>query len=155
DVTPERTPETSAMMRQLLVDRPAPAFAASLVTGPHAAKLADHLGHVVILDFWATWCGPCRLTIPRLNAWQKQYGSTGLRIVGVSGESADDIRGYSTEHKLEYTVARDDGDLISRDYLVPAIPMLVVIDRQGVVRGVGLGAGDLDIIEALVVRLLK
>ncbi|MCX5742806.1 MAG: redoxin domain-containing protein [Proteobacteria bacterium] len=145
-------PDPFRIMRQALLDKPAPAFAAQKLSGPASATLADHLGHVVIVDFWATWCRPCRLTMPKLVALHDKLAARGLRIIGISDEDPDDIRAFATAQKLTYTIAHD-ASAISRSYRVQALPMLVVIDKAGVVRRVDLGA-DLDGLEAFVTSLL-
>ena len=146
-------PDEAQMLRDQLLDKPAPAFAIEKVAGPHAAALKDLKGQVVVVEFWATWCGPCRSTMPTLSAWQKKYGAQGLRVVGISAETREAIDEFLAARGKEapaYTILRDDGGKVSSAYAVPAIPTLVVIDRAGVVRFAEVGAGgNLDQAEAI------
>jgi peroxiredoxin len=150
----ERRPDRRALA-QTLVGKPAPDFALPVISGSYPAKLADLAGHVVIVDFWATWCGPCSLALPHLNEWQKKYEARGLRVVGLSSEEPNEIARYATDNKVGYTLARDKDDIVAAAYLLAGLPMLVVIDKTGVVRHVELGAGDFSAVEAVVVDLLK
>ena len=93
-LTVEERPDDLVLVKRALIDRPAPGFAADLVHGAYSATLADLTGQVVVVDFWATWCRPCAMTMPFLDAWQAKYGPKGLRIVGVSSEELPDIQQF-------------------------------------------------------------
>ncbi len=150
-------PDEAQLLREHLIGKPAPAFVAEKLAGPHAAALGDLKGQVVVVEFWATWCGPCRSTLPTLSAWQKKYGDQGLRVVGISAEAKDALDEFLAKQKgkIGYTVGRDDGGKVSGAYGVPAIPTLIVIDRAGTVRFAEVGAGDnLALAEATFVPLL-
>ena len=150
----ESRPDQVQLLREHLVGHPAPAFALSDAKGPFPATLASLNGNVVVVEFWATWCGPCLASMPRLTAWQQKYGARGLRIVGVSEEPIELISKHAAEHKLAYTVAHDPGK-VNEAYQVPAIPTLVVIDRKGVIRYADVGGGDkLDAAERVINELL-
>ncbi len=153
-LTVEVRPDDVVLVRRALVGKAAPGFEADLVRGNYSASLADLAGQVVVLDFWATWCGPCAMTMPTLDAWQTKYGPKGLRIVGVSSEDRPDIQQFIDAHPLAYAIARDAEAKIGRDYFLLGVPMLVVIDRTGIVRHVQLGAADFTAVETAFAPLL-
>src|SRR5262249_54924513 len=90
-------------------------------------------------DFWATWCGPCRLTAPTLSAWQARYGAQGLSVVGITTDEAIEAATFARKHSMRFTVASDAAAETSHAYGVQALPTLFVIDRRGVVRDVAIG----------------
>ncbi len=140
-------------LQQRLVDHPAPDFTLATAAGPPLAGLADLRGHVAIVDFWATWCGPCGYAMPHLVELAHRYPD--LRVIGISDEDAGDITAYVKAHGIDYTIARDADDVITGHYLVTGLPTLVIVDKAGIVRALHVGAGDFDVIEAEVQRLLK
>ena len=140
-------------LQQRLVDHPAPDFTLATVAGPPVAGLAELRGHVAIVDFWATWCGPCGYAMPHLVELGHKYPE--LRVVGISDEDAGDITAYVKAHGIDYTIARDADDVITGHYLVTGLPTLVIVDKAGVVRALHVGAGDFDVIEAESQQLLK
>jgi thiol-disulfide isomerase/thioredoxin len=152
DVTLEKRPDLDELQGRF-VGQPAPDFALAAMSGPTSAKLADLKGHVVIVDFWATWCGPCAMAMPHLVDLAHKYKD--LRVVGISDEDEADIRSYVAAHKIDYTIARDADDVVTGHYLVTGLPTLVIIDKAGVVRALHVGAGDFDTIEAEVQQYLK
>jgi peroxiredoxin len=90
----------------------------------------------VLLDFFATWCGPCVEAMPEVERLHEQLGPRGLRVVGISPEEAPTVSGAARTHGLRYTLVADPGEAIAARYHVYALPTAVVIDRKGVVRSV-------------------
>lgn len=98
-------------------------------------NLADFRGQVVLLDFWATWCPPCRSSIPAMERLHKEYGSRGFVLLGISLDSGDwdYVRSFRQEYGITYPILKGNDD-ISEQYMVRTIPYLVLLDKEGVVR---------------------
>lgn len=119
----------------------APDFALPVMAGPGAAEgdriaLADLRGRVVLLDFWATWCPPCRESIPMLSRIHDQYVDRGVSVVGINMETLDQSTLRSAHHTFggSFPTVQDSDEQLSRAYQVTELPTLVVIDPQGVIR---------------------
>jgi cytochrome c biogenesis protein CcmG/thiol:disulfide interchange protein DsbE len=95
----------------------------------------DTKGKFVLIDFWATWCGPCRTAIPELNAFQKKFADR-LVVIGVSNEAEEKVLGMESP-KVEYASAIDTQSRTKKALEVKGIPHVIVIDPDGVVRWEG------------------
>jgi len=96
-------------------------------------KLSDFKGKVVILDFWATWCPPCRAEIPGFIALQKQYAGQGLTVVGVSldTDGASVVKAFVKRAGMNYPIVIGDEKIASDYGGITAIPATFVLDRNG------------------------
>ena len=106
-------------------------------------KLSDYKGKVVLLDFWATWCPPCRASIPGLEKIHKAYKDKGLVILAVSLDQGDwdSVKSFTTDYGITYIVLRGTED-VSEKYQVRTIPMLLVLDKEGRIQKRYLGFGN-------------
>jgi thiol-disulfide isomerase/thioredoxin len=149
-----------------------------------ARKLSDLKGKVVLLDFWAVWCGPCIGTFPHLRKWEEEYRKDGLEIVGATtyfarfgfdpkvgrltrpesplttAEEHDMVKDFVAHHKLKHeilVVSKANWKKASADYRVRGIPQVVLIDRQGIVRMVRVGnvPQNVEDLEGEIKKLLK
>jgi thiol-disulfide isomerase/thioredoxin len=133
-------PSQDDMLRMDLVGTFAPAWKdVETVSGAFPRSIGELRGRVVLLDFWATWCAPCRIVIPKLGALQARYGAQGLSILGMSTEEASDVALFAQRMAMPYPVAIDRHAATTRTYGVASLPTLVVIDKRGVVRDVAIG----------------
>ena len=116
-------------------------------------KPADMKGKVVVVDLYATWCGPCMRAIPHNNEMLKKYGAKGLVIIGVctSSHGQDVFDSNAKAHSIEYPAAHDVDLKTEAAWAVHYYPTYAVIDRKGIVRAIGLQP---DHVEAVVTKLL-
>ncbi|RYG44272.1 TlpA family protein disulfide reductase [bacterium] len=114
-------------------------------------------GKVVLLDFWATWCAPCKAAAPTMNALYGKYKGKGLQVIGVNiTDQAPAVKKYVAEHKYTYPFT-PASDAFAKDLGVKAIPVFVLVDKTGKVRNVIVGFNVKSSpaeIEALVKKLL-
>jgi peroxiredoxin len=98
-----------------------------------AVRLSDFDGQVRIVDFWATWCPPCRKEIPHFQALHETYGSRGVKIIGVAldDEGADVVRPFAEKAGMTYTSVIGNADVTRQYGRIEAIPTTFVIDRKG------------------------
>jgi cytochrome c biogenesis protein CcmG/thiol:disulfide interchange protein DsbE len=137
-----------------LLNQKAPGFALTDLSG-QSLTLARFRGKVVLLNFWATWCAPCRAEMPVFAAWQRQYGPRGLQIIGISmDDDAGQARRLVTRLKLDYPVAMGEERLGARYGGVLGLPLTFLIDSHGVVRAQFQGETDLKLIERQMTALL-
>lgn len=109
----------------------APDFTLTSVDGK-IITLSQLRGKVVLLDFWATWCAPCRLAIPHLKDLYKAYRERGLEIIGLSLDkgSPERVKKFVANMGIEYTIIMADDDLVKK-YGISPIPTTYLIDREG------------------------
>ena len=138
-----------------LLHKKAPEF---VRTDLHHRKLdlRTYRGKVVLLDFWATWCASCQVEMPRFVAWQTQYGSRGLQIIGISMDDDPELaRRMYEKQRLNYPVAMGDEKLGRLYGGVLGLPLAFLIDSQGKVQALFRGEADLNSIEEEFKPLLR
>jgi thiol-disulfide isomerase/thioredoxin len=123
-----------------LVGKPAPDIEQELLDGSHFSLNEQNGKSVVVLDFWATWCGPCVMEMPVVAKVADEYRDKGVALYCVNQrEDADTIRSFLEENKSMVTVCLDPQGEAGDAYGADAIPLLVIVDKAGVVRNVHLG----------------
>jgi peroxiredoxin len=132
----------------------APEFSLADLNG-QKLDLSTYRGKIVLLDFWATWCGPCRSEIPRFVDLQNKYRDRGLQIVGISlDDDPKPTRAFYQQFKMNYPVAIGDANLAERYGGMLGLPVNFVIDREGRIHAKHLGEVDISLIEQEINSLL-
>lgn len=163
--------------------KPAPEIGGDFALHGKPVTLKDLKGKVVVLDFWAVWCGYCYDTFPHLREWNKEYKSQGLEVIGLTSyykqigfnkktgrgsrlssamskeQEQSMLRELASHHKLDYRLQAADPDemkTITKEYKIEGYPTVVVIDRKGIIRMVKVGAGEKNAqaVEAEIKKLL-
>ena len=117
--------------------------------------LADYHGKVVLLNFWATWCGPCLEEIPAFSRWQQQYGPAGLQVIGVSMDDDEKpVQHFLKKTPLAYPVVMGDSALAKLYGGVLGLPATYLVDAHGKIVAHYLGGADLSAVEAQIKHLL-
>ena len=121
-----------------------------------AVKLSDYKGRVVLLDFWGTFCGLCKVEIPWFTEFQNKYKGSGLSVIGVSlDKSWESVKPYLEEKKVNYTVVIGNWELANRFGIVNALPGTLLIDRDGRVADLHVGMVNKEAFEGEIRALLK
>ena len=136
--------------------RPVPAMALKDLAG-QAVDWKRFDDQVVLVDFWATWCVPCRKSMPELQALHARYASRGFSVLGISVDTQGpaNVRKFVASRKLTYPIAIDDTkDPVWQRYRVKAVPAAFLVDREGRIVAQWTGATDLKDVEAKLATLL-
>lgn len=126
--------------------------------GATQVRLSALKGKVVYLDFWASWCGPCRQSFPWMNDMQTKYGSRGLQVVGVNLDAKDsDARNFLAETNARFLLAFDNNGITPKQFGIKGMPTSYLIDREGrvVFEHVGFNLSKAPTLEKEIAKLLE
>jgi cytochrome c biogenesis protein CcmG/thiol:disulfide interchange protein DsbE len=133
----------------------APDFSVTDLSG-RQLTLADYRGKVVLLNFWATWCGPCRVEIPGFVDLQSKYRDQGLVVIGISmDDDPAPVREFYQRYRMNYPVAMGDDALADRFGGILGLPTTFVIQRDGHIYAKLMGLEDIETFEEAVKKLLE
>ena len=136
---------------------PAPNFTLKSLGGKNL-KLSEMAGNVVLINFWASWCGPCREEMPLLNDLHNKYQPLGFTVLGINVEDkADSARGFLKNFPVDFPILLDSSNQVSKLYDVVAMPTTVVVDRDGNMRYLhkGYKPGDEKKYQDMVKKLVR
>ena len=126
-----------------LVGTQAPAFAMDSAVGGTKIKMDAMAGKVVIVDFWATWCEPCKKSFPKLQELNVKYKASGLEIVGISEDDENTgVKDFGSTYGAKFPIGWDNGKTIAGKWQPKSMPATFIVDKKGVVRFVHLGYHD-------------
>jgi peroxiredoxin len=126
-----------------LVGNPAPAFEIETVNGKGKFNLDKYKGKVVLVDFWATWCEPCKKSFPKLQELHMKYKPAGLVVVGLSQDDENDgLTDFGKTYGAEFPLAWDKAKKVAEKYKPKSMPSSFIVDKNGVIRFAHLGWHD-------------
>lgn len=132
----------SATSSAALLSNKAPNFTLKSLSGKNMS-IAEQRGNIIVINFWASWCGPCRKEMPVLQKLHEQYQELGTYVWGVNVEQENQAgKDFLKTVKVDFPIFFDASNKVSADYEVEAMPTTVIIDRNGVVRYVFKGYQD-------------
>ena len=142
-----------ALAANVPISEDAPDFTLKTLDGPNL-RLEEHRGEVLLINFWASWCGPCRQEMPVLDRLHQRYEDTGFAVWGINVEGeVEPAQKLVDKTQVTFPVLIDEGQAVSELYDLEAMPSTVVVDRDGVVRYIHRGYKPGD--EAKYVEVVK
>ena len=137
-----------------LLDRPAPHFELDRLDGG-TISLAQYRGRPMVVNFWASWCIPCREEFPLLREARQRHSATGLEIIGiVHDDGPDAARRFAADYDAEWPMALDPDDAAWNAYGGQLLPITFYIDREGIVRAVSFGPPPPTVMEQQLAKIL-
>jgi thiol-disulfide isomerase/thioredoxin len=137
------------------VGQAAPEFVATSADGKEL-RLADLRGQVVLVNFWATWCGPCRAEMPDLDSVYQEYKDRGFVLVGMNyREGPEDVAKFTKDLRVNFPIGLDPDGAIAGQYRVRGFPSSYFIDREGRISEVRIGALSRELVIERLNKLLK
>jgi peroxiredoxin len=135
-----RSSATVREMGSVKLGQPAPDFSTLDLSNSLVSLTSYHGKKVVLLDFWATWCSPCRMEMVELQSLQDKFKDNGFEVLSVNqGEAAEDVKRFIERKKYGFHVLLDSDGAASAKYGVRAIPTLVLVDKDGVIQWLQVG----------------
>jgi len=148
-------PSESALQKDMFIGNKGSSFEYTDYSSKEKVEFSPSQGKVVLLDFWATWCGPCLMSMPNLKDLHEKYSDQGLEIIGITDEALSKIRPVAKRYDIPYTLGSNRSYSAFQKYSVQSLPTAVLIDKNGVIREVFIGAGHGRSLQEKIVALLE
>ncbi|WP_066062644.1 TlpA disulfide reductase family protein [Neobacillus soli] len=142
---PETTNQATATKEGLTIGAMAPNFELKTLTGDKV-KLSDLKGKKVMLNFWATWCGPCKAEMPEMEKFSK-HKEDDVVILAVNIDPQLDVQGFVDENKITFPILLDADDIVNEKYQIISIPTTYFIDSKGIIQDKFIGSMKLDVMK--------
>lgn len=139
------------------IGQAAPQFTLPALLNDQATTLKQYTGKVIYLDFWASWCAPCRTSFPLLNKLQQKYKEKGFEVVAINlDEDKANAAKFLKDIPVDFTILRDSSGEWADQYVVESMPTSFIIDKKGVIQNIhhGFVSGDIDELDKKVAKLL-
>lgn len=139
------------------VGQPAPQFNLPSLHQDQSVSLSQFGGKVVYVDFWASWCAPCRTSFPLLNKLQQKLKDQGFEVVAINlDEDSANAEKFLKDFPVTFTILRDSNGEWADKYVVESMPTSFIVDRQGVIQNIhhGFASDDINELEQKIVQLL-
>ncbi len=152
----QEVPAENAVMETPGDGKLAPDFALTSTDGK-TIRLSDYRGKVVVLDFWATWCPPCKAEIPDFIRLYSQYQKDGFQMLGISLDQGglSDVKPFMKDYGINYPIMLGDNQVVAAYGGIRGIPTTFVIDKKGYVRAAFEGYRSASVFEKLILELTK
>lgn len=151
----DTSPEAAKLEPTPEVGHPAPDFALKDLDG-NTVRLSDLRGKVVFINFWATWCPPCRAEMPEIEALHQEYKDKGVVVIGVDiREPETTVRQYIQQGGFSWTIVLDSTGEVAAEYQIAAIPTSFFVDKEGIIRAVNVGAMTKRAMEAKLTEAMR
>lgn len=148
-------PDRKSMLEDEWLNRPLPALPLESLTTTKALDLGTLKGKVLIIDAWATWCGPCKRAMPLLEELQTRYAKQGLKVVGVSDEDRPVLEKFVRNRPVGYEIAHDPEGSVASTLFVSSLPTFLLVDREGTIRHVLYGTPGAQELEKTLKPMLE
>jgi cytochrome c biogenesis protein CcmG/thiol:disulfide interchange protein DsbE len=148
-------PPSIVVTRSPLLDKPAPDFALTTLDGSATVRLADYAGRPLMINFWASWCLPCREEFPLLAAAREKHAAAGLEILGIVHDDGPEAAlSFAQAYGATWPLLADPDDAAWRGYLGTLVPITYYVDRHGVIRAVSYGPPPSGTLEEQLAKIL-